>query len=800
MVTLPSLDWALFRLTGVWVQDSELIRCPLPGHDDSTPSFNLWAHDESGVPQRFGCFGCGRGGDVLDLIEILEGISDTEALRRADELAAEEARDTNARPRRRPEPDQPPREFEPLLRRLYEEFDASRLELFQRYMSAKGLGGEDIETYAMEEWGWTATNHGAVVVPHRGPKPSMEITGLKYRTLDRKWNEEGSRFPYLYGSWRDRGRPRVVLCEGETDTVWAAWSLRHEDDIDVLGLPSGANQSLRPEWLEQIGDRELTIVFDSDRAGMTAARQWVAARPGALLARLPEGEDLLSCGLPVKEVLRHARSPRQPSGLVTIADGVISKVTSNGTVPIADFALQPIRELRTEEGPAWDVWLSGTRDQVLIRASDLHSGSRITRWANQHGVAWTGGNGPAVQGLFNWLMTQSSYLPLELATSKAGKIGRSYVGPGFCIGPDRMRYIPPVYGDAKLETKLRITAGSWDPRAIVALERLNDPKVMAIILGWVCATLLRGQRPPAPPLFVSGESGAGKTSMLAAVLESLGFYTELNLTTTTPYGVDCLVNSTVGFPVWFDEYRGGAREDSMSRLRQLLRDAYYGQPSMKGGMTQQATEITEISTWAGIVVSGEMSSQETSHRDRIVMIDLERSAQNREALAFLQDRRRTEGMGHALLTFLSARPDSLFQVQPLGSPDLPSRFRDTLGFVQAGWEAWRHFRWEQGLRDDPGQPDLSLLAAARSQADDPWLEAIKACEGVSTRDGHMIVSQDAEGTVLIPAEVVVEARRVGIELPARANELVAWLRRHYEAVEDVRVHGRRAKRVRGMRL
>jgi hypothetical protein len=296
---------------------------------------------------------------------------------------------------------------------------------------------------------------------------------------------------------------------------------------------------------------------------------------------------------------------------------------------------------------------------------------------------------------------------------------------------------------------------------------------------------------------VSGESGAGKTSLLSTVLGSLGFGMELNLTTTTPYGVDCLVNSTIGFPVWFDEYRGGAREDSMGRLRQMLRDAYYGQPSMKGGMTAQATELTEVSTWAGIVVSGEMSSYETSHRDRLVMLDLNPDLRQKRPYVFLQDPARTAGLGRSLLEFLVGW--STFQVVPTGGDDLPDRFRDTLGFIEAGWSAWRHFRWQAGLRDEPVGPDLAALSGGRREHEDPWLEALKACEGVRTRDGDEIVRQDENGLRVIPSEVIVEARRVGIELPARTNELVSWLKRRH-TVEDVRVGSRRGKLVQGLKL
>jgi hypothetical protein len=350
-----------------------------------------------------------------------------------------------------------------------------------------------------------------------------------------------------------------------------------------------------------------------------------------------------------------------------------------------------------------------------------------------------------------------------------------------------------------LETRIKVVPGEFDPFAILALERMSDPGTMAIVIGWLCASLLRGQRAPAPPLFVSGESGAGKTTMLSTLLSSLGLKIEANLTTTTPYGVDSLVNSCIGFPVWFDEFRGGAREDSMNRLRQLLRDAYFGQPSIKGGMTQQMTELTEVSTWAGIIVSGEMSSTETSHRDRMIMVELERSAQNRQAMEYLRVTD-TTGLGHALLSYLASRDDTLFRVRPQGPEDLPDRIRDAIGFMMNGWEAWKYFRWQQGVTEQPAEPNIKKLAAERRQVEDPWLQALHACAGVQTRDGHIIVEQTEEGVVILAGEIVVEAKRLSIELPARANELIAWLRNRYE-VEDVRlVGGRRAKLVRGMKL
>lgn len=52
-------------------------RCPFPDHPDVTPSFTIYP-DES----RFHCFGCGRSGDVIRLVQELDGVSFTDACRK----------------------------------------------------------------------------------------------------------------------------------------------------------------------------------------------------------------------------------------------------------------------------------------------------------------------------------------------------------------------------------------------------------------------------------------------------------------------------------------------------------------------------------------------------------------------------------------------------------------------------------------------------------------------------------------------------------------------------------------------
>lgn len=48
-------------------------RCPLPDHEDRTPSFYCYAGEHAGFYDSSWCFGCSRGGDVIDLYGLLKG-------------------------------------------------------------------------------------------------------------------------------------------------------------------------------------------------------------------------------------------------------------------------------------------------------------------------------------------------------------------------------------------------------------------------------------------------------------------------------------------------------------------------------------------------------------------------------------------------------------------------------------------------------------------------------------------------------------------------------------------------------
>jgi DNA primase len=54
-------------LAGAEVSSSGRLRCPLPEHEDRSPSFRVY-------PDGWHCFGCGRGGSIIDFGAALYGV------------------------------------------------------------------------------------------------------------------------------------------------------------------------------------------------------------------------------------------------------------------------------------------------------------------------------------------------------------------------------------------------------------------------------------------------------------------------------------------------------------------------------------------------------------------------------------------------------------------------------------------------------------------------------------------------------------------------------------------------------
>jgi hypothetical protein len=125
------------------------------------------------------------------------------------------------------------------------------------------------------------------------------------------------------------------------------------------------------------------------------------------------------------------------------------------------------------------------------------------------------------------------------------------------------------------------------------------------------------------------------------VLEVLGFWiTEpMTVSRSTPHGVNGLGASTNVFPVWFDEWRQNVRRvDTRLAIEQLLRDAWNGGSSVKGGGNQDnVMELTGLPACAPVRVTGEDTFSETSHLERLVLINLPSAGRNRGALAAIEE-------------------------------------------------------------------------------------------------------------------------------------------------------------------
>ena len=279
-----------------------------PFHNEVEGSFTVYADTE-----KFYCFGCGLGGDVLDFIQRTEGLSLPDAIRRLDGGSGAAVRSRAAvKPRRSSAAVVPPRDT--ALLTAAGRFYAGRLRrssAAREYLASRGVGldaalrlglgyapGSGLRE-SLESSGFTAERlrdsglftergserfAGMVVVP--------EVAGglvrwLAGRAVD---PDAAPRFQALPGPKPVLGLGRLgfappwaVLAEGLFDWLAiAGWGLPACAALGAQGVEKAA-ASLR-------GCSRVFLAFDSDDAGREAAER-LAALLGrrAATVTLPEG-------------------------------------------------------------------------------------------------------------------------------------------------------------------------------------------------------------------------------------------------------------------------------------------------------------------------------------------------------------------------------------------------------------------------------------------------------------------------------------------------------------------------------
>lgn len=293
------LEWAFGELLGVWGLGHDKVTCPHPDHEDSTPSFNLWAPDDYGVFQKFGCLGCSFRGDLFDLIEYAKGVGFADAVGIARDLADEYSHsgyEVGTFVKEEISPEQIRLEYEALC--MAPAVGATLLRLLMMKSMPPAM-----QPYLETEWRWRGHANGSVSFPHFSVHE--ELTGVKFRDARiprSRWGIDGGHYYSLYGSWRDRGRRNVVLVEGETDTAWTAWSLRNRE-CEVFGWTTA---KLRPndESLHLLKDRKVWMLPHGDSPGLECAEYWADRLTGAVILKsVPPNKDVQDCGIPVATLL-----------------------------------------------------------------------------------------------------------------------------------------------------------------------------------------------------------------------------------------------------------------------------------------------------------------------------------------------------------------------------------------------------------------------------------------------------------------------------------------------------------------
>jgi DNA primase len=273
-----------------------------PFHDDHRPSFSVYRREDGS--QACGCFACdfGRGKDVFAFLMALRGYGFKEALVEAQALLRTAMASTVL-----------PRSLMPKPLVDFSEFVAGATERARllcrsrgapegalgEFLAVKGLQAPP--TWLVDEFGLGVTPDGAgVVFPHFTADGEAVAAKVRRAVVDaeRPWKPvavRGSRLVELYGAERDRSHRHVLLVEGETDTLAAAW-LTRDWEVDVFWLPSGAGAAPRWEWLDHLAGRVVTLCFDGDVAGRSAAKRWSGLLDGCYVAALDDGQDVVSSG------------------------------------------------------------------------------------------------------------------------------------------------------------------------------------------------------------------------------------------------------------------------------------------------------------------------------------------------------------------------------------------------------------------------------------------------------------------------------------------------------------------------
>ncbi len=219
-------------------------RCPLPDHDDHNPSFmvntttNVWK-----------CFGCDRGGDVIDLVMLLDTVTRQDAIEQLLAMRGDSEK-----------PDAPASGRD----------QDARLESVPQGCTREQVGeAKGVPADFLVRCGWTTIPEymgaPAVRIPYHDE--AGEERAVRYRaalTGDGRFRWKKNARPMLYGLGHlveARHHGYVILVEGETDTV-TLWY----QGFPAVGVPGAG--TWKDSWATELDTvKTIYLVVEPDTGG-----------------------------------------------------------------------------------------------------------------------------------------------------------------------------------------------------------------------------------------------------------------------------------------------------------------------------------------------------------------------------------------------------------------------------------------------------------------------------------------------------------------------------------------------------
>lgn len=253
--------------------------CPLCGSGTGkhkTGAFSI--QDET----RWKCFSCGEGGDIFDLIGLVEGIDDPKDLfKRAEEIFNISSYKTNSytlenvKSSFRPSADknrtkEPKKDKEPLesyFKRCAEALD-------NEYISYRGISRETAEKYNLGIDNHFKTKEGdkytewkALIIP-TGPNSFM-ARNTDINNKDERVRKNGTAIPFNWECLKTSNNP-IYIVEGEIDALSI---IEAGGEAIGIGGTSGTNQLVKKYLLENPPKAPLILALDNDDEGRNKEAQ-----------------------------------------------------------------------------------------------------------------------------------------------------------------------------------------------------------------------------------------------------------------------------------------------------------------------------------------------------------------------------------------------------------------------------------------------------------------------------------------------------------------------------------------------